>query len=126
MAGRIAPNISISKPPANNPSKTCKQKSLLANSGDDILTNFLDYANSPEAQGSHFKNFEQRTTPNAIRIQKLGQEMEATLNHELETIPLSPPHNTSVNNSSDWGSQSPIYPRNVETSFDDHPDNHRR
>lgn len=37
--------------------------------------------------------------------------MEAPLNHEIKTMPLTPAHNRSLENSSDLRSKFPIYPR---------------
>ena len=91
--------------------KTLHEHQLLNNkSEDDILSDFLRYASSANSnlKHTHFNEFKQRTSPNEIRIQQLGQHMEALLNHDLETMPPTPTHNTRLDTSSDWGSQSPI------------------
>ena len=43
--------------------------------------------------------------------------MEAPLNHKFETIPHTPVRNTGVDTSSEWGSQSPIYPRDDKDAW---------
>ena len=81
-------------------------------SEDDILSGFLKYASSENSsiiKHIHFDKFEQRTSPNAIITQQLGQQMEAPLNHDLETVPPMPTCNAGLDTSSNWGSQNPRY-----------------